>query len=293
MSTEDIKDAVIEKVEKKKVLAMKRDEDGMLNLGHGRPSHRRSQTAPAIGAFEGIKFDLESEFDGMEMDQLGDMRSALDRLVQDVASSPGAGPAGGNRLRVEAVVTEGVKAGTFSPPPMLDFCGGEDMVIDGANLQRADSDVLLGTGFADYSPERGNSTSSSSSASSVAPAPPPPPPKDAIKARERLIMEKRRELRRQEEEEDMGITIPARYGSGRTTRRRSLSTGDAEDLSKKSSSVSAKRRAAGRTDSEDGVLNLMTEELPLSDTIERELRKLEGPHRAVRRVSLDLLVAVY
>jgi hypothetical protein len=280
----DLKDAIIET---KSVVSMKREGDGMHALGHGRPSHQRAHTT--IGAFEGLKFELVSDasFGGVEMDNLGDMRSALDRLVQDVADS-GSKPRVGSGLRIEAVVTEGVKAGTFMPPPP-ETPVDEEMVTEKTTLGRHDSE-LLGTGFADFSPDRDLSRSTSGASTATGP-PPPPPPKDAIKTRERLILEKRRELKRQEEEEDMGIVIPARFGNGRPTRRRSLSTGDAEDVSKRAAAT--KRRAAA--ESEDGVLDVksfVTEEAPLSDSIERELRKLEGSNKTVGHLTLSSFFSI-
>jgi hypothetical protein len=69
--------------------------------------------------------------------------------------------------------------------------------------------------------------------------PPPPPPKDAIRSREELIIEKRREARRREENENAGYWTPPRHSEaalskGRPSRRRSQSTGDMEELVRRS-----------------------------------------------------------
>ncbi|KAF9268838.1 hypothetical protein L218DRAFT_954272 [Marasmius fiardii PR-910] len=105
---------------------------------------------------------------------------------------------------------------------------------------------------------------------SEASAAPPPPPKDAIRSREAMILQKRREIRRMEEdEEDMlfnrqDVHIPARktrdIGLGRPSRRRSMSTGDVEDLVKK--------------DQAKLDVDPITED-PLEETIEKELQKMD------------------
>ncbi|KAF5351942.1 hypothetical protein D9756_007598 [Leucocoprinus leucothites] len=100
--------------------------------------------------------------------------------------------------------------------------------------------------------------------------PPPPPPKDNnIKAREQLILEKRREARRAEEGgfapmRNRGQRLQAQLGVGRPSRRRSMSAGDAQDL--------AKRQLL----SVDRDMEKLAEEDLLSQSIERELRKLNG-----------------
>ena len=96
--------------------------------------------------------------------------------------------------------------------------------------------LLHGNSF--KSPSISEDASSSPIISPSQPLVRPPPSREgnAIKAREQLILEKRRETRRREEDEAMGRRTPPRtlekegtttYG-GRSTRRRSMSTGDAE-----------------------------------------------------------------
>ncbi|KAG5220719.1 Bud site selection protein [Salix suchowensis] len=106
---------------------------------------------------------------------------------------------------------------------------------------------------------------------------PPVPPKDAIRSREELILEKRREARRKEQqmfEGDDSPPRPDRYlnvGLGRPSRRRSMSTGDADVLRD-----NARRRAAAvREGSGTSTLNVQCPEDPLTDSIEQELRKMD------------------
>ncbi|KAG7098501.1 hypothetical protein E1B28_000445 [Marasmius oreades] len=101
-------------------------------------------------------------------------------------------------------------------------------------------------------------------------APPPPPNKDNIRSREAMILQKRREMRRMEdEEEDMlfnsgHIHIPPRksrdIGLGRPSRRRSMSTGDVQDPVKRD-----KAKLEVDPVSED----------PLEESIEKELQKID------------------
>ena len=99
---------------------------------------------------------------------------------------------------------------------------------------------------------------------------PASPTKDAIRAREELILQKRRQARRRDEEESMSYYTPPRPTSmppstGRPSRRRSRSTGDAGALTKS-----------------DMLLDLGisdTEEELLADSISKELRRLDPEHR--------------
>lgn len=211
-----------------------------------------------------------------------DMRSALDRLMDDVAEAGegGGGVDGGKRMsgmRVEAV-TEGVRAGTFEVGD--DDYGGEsprtadgteescgDGRVRGFGMGRPTLDRAL-TEPADFftsttTPVRSNRTASGST------IPPPPPPKDAIRSREELVLEKRREARRREEDESMGYYTPPRPSdrafikANQEKRRRSRSTGDVEERA---------RRGGGLLDVE----GLEREEEDLQDSIQRELRKLRG-----------------
>jgi len=235
--------------------------------------------------------------------ELGDMRSALDRLVRDVAGS-GVGvhkaqtsstpPFIPGNIKIEAM-TEGIQAGTFQVPPTPteeipddpnegeeDGDMGEPMLqppvtdfsTNGMKLEIShDPTPLLGTGFADFSASFGEGDGSVSSAYQQ--TPPPPPPKVGIKEREEIIRAKRREIRRLEEEEQMRYAPKATTltpGSGRPSRRRSKSTGDASEISLEKQH--AARGALEMGDLENG-------DDPLSESINRELQKLEIPKRPV------------
>jgi hypothetical protein len=230
------------------------------------------------GGGDGLKFDL-GQF-GMGGSSVGkgtsigygevdvDMRSALDRLMDDVAGSAGRGSSGGpgfgrqegKGLRVEAV-TEGIKAGRFEVDESMRSETEED---EGTR----DRDHVMPTGLgrpplgrAATEPDLFTSTGASRTASGST-IPPPPPPKDAIRSREELILEKRREARRREEDESLGYYTPPRPSDrafARQSRRRSRSTGDMEEL--------ARLDVSGLEGQEDE---------DLSDSIQRELRKLGG-----------------
>ena len=288
----DLEDVAEEHVEKKVVISMRQhsEEAGFLET----PRH----TPVAI---EGL-LPAELGF-GPKGEELGDMRSALDRLVRDVAESgsgvhkprtPSELPFVPGNLRVEAM-TEGIQAGTFQIPPtqpdeMSDGIdegeGDENMggaaprpqVVTGPSTDELRLEVLhdhaplLGTGFGDFSTSFGDG--SVSSACQQTP-PPPPPPKIGIKEREEMIKTKRREIRNLEEEEEMRFAPkPTRLtpGSGRPSRRRSRSAGDAAGIS-----------LANQHAAEDalGMGDLENEDDPLSESINRELQKLEIPKRPV------------
>jgi hypothetical protein len=243
---------------------------------------------------------------GSNGEELGDMRSALDRLVRDVAES-GSGvhkPQTSNELpfvpgnvKIEAM-TEGIQAGTFQIPPTP-----VDDVYDGTDEGEQDEDIgepvaqppstdpltdeirleishdpapLLGTGFGDFSASFGEGDGSVSSEHQQTPPPPPPPAplKIGIKEREEMIKAKRREIRRLEEEEmqyaPKATTLTP--NGGRPIRRRSKSTGDAAEISL--GKQRATKDALGMSDLENG-------DDPLSESINRELRKLEIPKKPV------------
>lgn len=242
---------------------------------------------------------------GSNGEELGDMRSALDRLVRDVAES-GSGvhnPQTSNKLpfvpgniKVEAM-TEGIQAGTFQIPPTP-----VDDVHDGTDGEEQDEEMdepvprppmtgppteemrlevshdpmpLLGTGFGDFSASFGEGDISvGSEYQQTPPPPPPPPPKIGIKEREEMIKAKRREIRRLEEEEETrnapkATTLTPR--GGRPSQRRSRSTGDAAEISL---GKRATKDALGMDGLENG-------DDPLSESINRELQKLEIPKRPV------------
>lgn len=138
----------------------------------------------------------------------------------------------------------------------------------------------------------------SRSASDVSLEPPPPPPKDNIRTREELIKAKKREARRREEEENFGTatqfhardTLLARprsvsrsrsrspagnsLGMGRPSRRRSMSTGDAEDLLATRPGAATRRASALRSEPLLDVVPMEEDEAPLADSIDHELKKL-------------------
>lgn len=112
---------------------------------------------------------------------------------------------------------------------------------------------------------------------------PAPPPKDAIRARDELIKAKKREARQKEEQEALGIGYSSAQllKVGRPMRRRSMSTGDAEDMLAQRSGAAQRRGAALRQGGLLDVLPIEDENDPLSDSINRELLKLEGPSKSV------------
>ena len=221
-----------------------------------------------------------------------DMRSALDRLMDDVAGSAGAKtstpPLGGKdrkaRVRVEAI-TEGIKAGRFEPDDSMHTETEED----GDQSRERAVEMTMGMGRpplgrAATEPDLFTSTGVSRTASGST-IPPPPPPKDAIRAREELVLEKRREARKREEDESLGYYTPPRPSdrvlNGRPIRRRSRSTGDMEELAKM------------RGESGSGLLDIGglegKDDDDLQDSIQRELRKLGG----ARSVSLYLNIRAW
>jgi hypothetical protein len=126
---------------------------------------------------------------------------------------------------------------------------------------------VIPTGQAPY-----KAASRSTSVSSI---PLLPPLKDAIRAREELVLEKRRQARQQEEEGSQGFFYtppkigarrgPAHLAVGRPSRRRGMSMGDLECLDN-----AARKNGDVLLD----VVTFTTEQDPLSDSIDRELKKL-------------------
>ncbi|KAL0581895.1 Bud site selection protein bud4 [Marasmius crinis-equi] len=183
-----------------------------------------------------------------EEDVSMDMRSALDRLMDDVG------------------------ANVDTPQPDTSMATTEE------DVESDDDDQPLGLRVGQshqakvmmQSTAEGAALSRTASESSHVP-PPMPPPKDNIKAREEMILQRRREMRRMEEEqEDMlfngaEIHVPAGksrgIGLGRPSRRRSMSTGDVHDLVKK---------GEAKLD-----VDPVAEEDPLEATIEKELQKMD------------------
>lgn len=256
---------------------------------------------------------------------LGDMKSALDRLMADVAgeakmASDGKTVVG---LKVEAV-TEGVKAGRHSLPDAPEDVEMQDAVSESPVTMAApeqeqdeeeDEDEDAGMGSAamhielpSMGPEALLSASFLSPEATSEPVQPPRPisprppvVKDAIKTREELIKAKKREARRREEEmedEDGSPSGSKDYFAARrsvTTRRRSLSTSDANNLGR----ASAARRRATMT-SDGGLLDNVpiddAEDDPLANSINRELTRLKGGRTVswlISVMSFDILTTLF
>lgn len=182
---------------------------------------------------------------GMKMGNVDvdmEMKSALDRLMEDVAS------------------------GRVDDSMMTDECDGsydESQDSPGAGLSRPTIMERVATDRALLCDSTVTIPSRTVSDSSVTTIPPQVPPKDNIKNREQIILERRREARRIKEEEEEAFRAPSKknqqhLGVGRPSRRRSMSTGDLLDV---------------RDVAEDD---------PLADSIEKELNKLvEQPKKSV------------
>lgn len=189
-----------------------------------------------------------------------DMKSALDRLMEDVA---GAGTQADESMMTDEYDESFDRFQSHDGHANDAFSASERPKI----MKRAATDsVLLQANEA-----VGVVSRSVSDASTITLPPPPVPPKDNIRARERIILEKRREARRLEEE-DEEMSMPRgktqkHLGVGRPSRRRSMSTGDAEVLG-----GGAKKRG-------DVLLDVTPppEDGPFADSIERELQKLVAP----------------
>ena len=186
-----------------------------------------------------------------------DMKSALDRLMDDVA---------GASARVDdSMATEECDDSYDQPRSRNDDHDLSTNFSRPRIMERAATDpVLLQKNEAD-----GIVSRSVSGASDTSLPPPPVPAKDNIRQREQIILEKRREARRLEEESmdafDSNQSHQKHLGVGRPSRRRSMSTGDAETLG-----GGAKKRG-------DVLLEKVGLDDPLGDSIERELRKLVEP----------------
>ncbi|KAG2349379.1 hypothetical protein BDR05DRAFT_955263 [Suillus weaverae] len=220
-------------------------------------------------------FDLNSSLglgpglgDSVNSVQFSEMRSALDRLMDDVkgTASGSSSPRRPTHMRVESV-TEGIKAGQFDNS----FGTGDEsmrtetdldasMSMDShvvrpraAPLQRAATDSIVYTAPVFSSPVLGEEQPESQT-------------KHAIRQREELILEKRRAARRRDDDESLGYYTPPRAApAGRPLRRRSQSTGDAGAPTKSDMLLDL-----GISDSEGDLL---------ADSISKELKKLDPEHR--------------
>jgi hypothetical protein len=267
-----------------------------------------------IADFQGLELSLPDGSPGLDISlgaseatrvDIDDVRSALERLVQDVVTdsanaSMTADPSpqdlktkGSNSSLTAATVTKGIKARRYEALGDLDTTIEEDEPLDDrGDLQHATPngsetssssqrtpELLSGGGFmSPTSPTLSRNTSESSNAIQ-----PIAKEKDAIRIREQMILEKRREMRRREQDEDMGYVTPPRNppAVGRPSARRSMSTGDAEDLQ-------AAARLATLNPPGSSVLPdlVATEEKdPLAESIARELRKLRGSTKSVSLAS--------
>ncbi|OCH87432.1 hypothetical protein OBBRIDRAFT_796201 [Obba rivulosa] len=191
---------------------------------------------------------------------LGDM-SALDRLVESVLNG---GPGEGD-------------GASFAPGTETTVAGRVERLEPVSGSVRGPQRVQMGSSFAG---ERDSRSADLSAATSG--APPPLPPKDAIRAREELIRQKKREARRREMEEDMDMDEEMEVREVRPRRRRSLSTGDAQGGGRAAAMAQAmearKRAAMSMMVNSDGLLDVIPgADDRLSDSIDRELRKLDGP----------------
>lgn len=194
-----------------------------------------------------------------------DMKSALDRLMDDVAGV--GGPEGDDSIMTECK--------SYMPPPNVGSRPNRSPLARAMTEPTPLLHTPTGIGF---SPDKDRSDSS------MEVVPPMPPPKDNINHREQLILEKRREMRQleakfdEESEHSREYSCPPRpaiqsktknaeqqlLGVGRPSRRRSMSTGDAEIL--------RKRTGEGLL---DGVVSESND--ALSDSIEKELKKFVEP----------------
>ncbi len=278
-------------------------------------AHSEVETSGTRGAgnadFQGLELSLPGGSPGLDISlgaseatrvDIDDVKSALERLVQDVVTdsanaSMSVDPSpqdlklktkGSSNSLTATTFTKRIKAKRYEPPNDLDTTMEEDEPLnDHGNLQHATPngsetstssqrtpELLSGGGF--ISPSLSRNTSESSNAVQ-------PIPKDAIRHREQIILEKRREMRRREQDEDLGYVTPPRNPPpvGRPSARRSMSTGDAEDLQ-------AVARLAALNPPGSSVLPdlVATEEKdPLAESIARELRKLRGSTKSVSLAS--------
>ena len=272
----------------------------------------RAQTEPEIGDtrgtatpdFHGLDLNLPGGGPSLDLSlgtsgsvEISEVRSALERLVQDVVTdsagtsmSPRPSPHDLEMKRSRpslkvASVTKGVKARMFDPLSDFDISmEGDEMPDDHDELQHAvrngsespsptqrTPELLLGGGF--MSPSLSRNTSESSDALQAQ-------QKDAIRHREQMILEKRREMRRREQDEDLGYVTPPRnppHPVGRPSARRSMSTGDADDLQE------IARRAASNPSGSSVLPHVITteEKDPFAESIARELSKLRGSTKGV------------
>ncbi|KAF6763079.1 hypothetical protein DFP72DRAFT_1030227 [Ephemerocybe angulata] len=194
-----------------------------------------------------------------------DMKSALDRLMEDVAG----GRVDDSILTDDSFVSQDSQATDLS---LLEPVTNSRPKF----LERAATDTLVQTTSASGITSRNVSGSSSSA------MPPPVPPKDNIKAREQMILQKRRQARGLDDDqsegeysgEDDSIGPLAkmhqkRLGVGRPSHRRSMSTGDVEDLTEHQKETAMLELSQVHSDT-------------LLGNIEQELNKMQEPPKKKR-----------
>lgn len=280
------------------------DEDAQL-VGPPRPSLlSRSRSDDNVGNAE-----------SSSLANLSDMKSALDRLMADVAGEATLGPDGKGvvGLKVEAV-TEGIQAGRFTLPssiPMsVDGEGGEPSgPVDISKPPKQDDameveaetkvsnisetglrpDSLLQANF--LSPEpTGNEpvrATTPQPSSSIPARATSPQPSINMPTREQLIkaMKQRQREQREEDFDEAETSVeytppPRRVSVLRPNRRRSKSTGDAmAGVDRNATRKQADTVTAGTGGMLDN-LGIEEEDL-LADSIDRELRRLKGPNHTV------------
>ncbi|KAF9452728.1 hypothetical protein P691DRAFT_721123 [Macrolepiota fuliginosa MF-IS2] len=227
---------------------------GGLGFSRDDASMRSKGSTVALGEADTGSVNSGASVKVGDVDVNMEMKSALDRLMDDVAGAGG--------REEDSIMTDD-----------YDESQDESMEISRPAVRRAatDSDLL-------HINEVPSRNASGSSAGSV---PPPPPPKENnIKAREQLILEKRREARRAEGSfiptRSNGQRLQAQLGLGRPSKRRSMSTGDAQDLAKMQML-------------DIGEMEQLAEEDLLSQSIERELRKFDGDGSVAAKKSKYLI----
>ena len=213
------------------------------STGHSDTTSTMSTTASAATSSTRI------EVGPVDVDM--EMRSALDKLMDDVAGESGGA--------IDVSMTTSA----------TDDGDEEEDGLQAHPMERAVAHSTLDV--EEISTHIISRTVSTSSA-----APPIPPPKDNIRSREAMIIEKRREARRVEEESG-GFNARSKYlgvGQGRPSRRRSRSTGDADCLTEQGRKTS---QSSGKA-----LLDIQPQEDdPLLNTIEKELLKRDTPAKKV------------
>lgn len=279
----------------------------VLMRAHSEIETSGTRTTSAAG-FQGLDLNLPDGSTSLDISlgtsgatrvEIDEVKSALERLVQDVVtdsantsmsthlSPQGLRMKGSHTSLKAATASNGVRARRYEHLSDLDTTMEEDEPLDdhddpqhatpnvsttSSSTQRT-PELLSGGGF--MSPSLSRNTSDSSNTV-------PPPPKDAIRSREQMILEKRREMRRREQDEDLGYVTPPRNPPvGRPSARRSMSTGDAEDLQ-----AAARLNPPGTSVLPDVVVT--EEKDPLAESIARELRKLRG---TMKNVSLAAIAS--